>query len=92
MRIKLKLQNIEPDFLKDLIPIVSDELLSQIEAGQQHLIMERSEYDDMLTELSALKQHEEDYNIEFVRKVDSAINDFMKNWECIFAGNSLEDD
>ncbi|GAB6090503.1 hypothetical protein [Spirochaeta dissipatitropha] len=88
MKIKIQLQNIEPEFFENLIPIMSDELSTQIQEGKRVMIMDYSEYDDLLTELSALKNHLEEYSPEFQKKINLALHDLMSSWEYAFENTS----
>ena len=88
MQIKVKLSNTRPDFLENLLPIISEKLLIQIKDNKKILVIDQSEYDALLTELSALKNHSEEYNSTFQKEVDFAIEDFMTRWQYVFEGSS----
>ena len=88
MKIKVVLKNTNPAFFEDILPIMSDELILQINERKRTFIIEQSEYNDLLTELSAIKNNAEEFSLEFQLKVDHAIDDFMSGWSYVFEGST----
>lgn len=88
MKIKVLLKNTDPAFFENILPIMSDELIMQINERKRQLIITQSEYDDLLTELSAIKNHSEGYPADYQLKIDRAINDFMSGWSFVLANSS----
>ncbi len=71
-----------------LLPVISDELLLQIHDNKKILVMDQCEYDAFLTELSALKNHFDEYSMDFQKEIDFAIKDFMTGWKYVFETSS----
>ncbi len=86
MKIKIILKNSEPAFFEDILPIMSDELIIQIDERKKSFIISEDEYNDILTELSAIKNHSERFSSDFQIKIDQAIDDFMLRWSYVFEG------
>jgi hypothetical protein len=91
MKIKVLLKNANPAFFEDILPIMSDELVLQVKERKRVFIIEQSEYDDLLTELSAIKNHSEDCSPDYLVKIDDAIDDFVSGWSYVFEDSVRHD-
>lgn len=87
MKIKVLLKNTNPSFFEDILPIMSEELLLQIHERKRVFLIEQSEYNDLLTELSAIKNNIEECSPDYKLNVDNAIDDFMSGWSYVFEGS-----
>ncbi len=88
MKIKVMLNNTNPTFFENILPIMSDELILQINERKGVLIIEQSEYNELLDELAAIKNHSEEYSSDYLLKIDHAIDDFMSGWSYVFESSS----
>ncbi|MCP4178317.1 MAG: hypothetical protein GY756_11165 [bacterium] len=84
MKIKIELKKSNPEYFEYILPIMSDELVSQINKKRRTFIIEQSEYNDILTELSAYMNHGEEYSKETLLDVENALDDFKYRWSYFF--------
>ncbi len=84
MKIKIKLKKSNPEFYEYILPIMPDELANQIKKKKRTFIVDQSEYNDILTELSAYMNHHEEYSRETLLDVENAVDDFTTRWSYLF--------
>lgn len=84
MKVKVTLKKSHPEFYEHIIPMISDEFETQILQKKRIFILDQSEYSEIVAELSAYINHEEEFSPETMLDVEKALEDFTRRWVYVF--------